>query len=474
MALLAPAASGQTAGEERRGSELRAAGCDTLVRVRPGDTLFSIAGRLLRLSRHHSRPQLVEEIRRANSLPSDTLMPGQKLRVSLSQGEMLDFTVPKPRTFSARGVYVNASATGTHRIMALADRLVEVGGNTIVFDIKDQPGDLSYVSQVPLAVAIGASDRAAVHHPAKLIDALHRRGLHVVARIACFYDRRLARARPDLMPWSRQEQEPWKEKGAFGWVDPAQTAAQDYLLALVAEVAGMGIDEIQLDYIRFPTEGDVEDAIFAFDQELVPKHEIITGFLGRVREVLEPTEVLLSADIFGVAAWGREADLERTGQSLPDMLPLLDVVSPMLYPSHFYGTFDQVPNPAAHPYYFVYQGCRHLRRLAEKHGVVVRPWIQSFPYRVPEFDEDYVIEQLRGAEEGGARGWLLWNPASRYEVGLAAIDRFMNAPAAPDSVQWEQGFPPAPASDKDHPDPLGACLEDGSLDRGRRAAAATD
>ena len=126
---------------------------DTLVTVRRGDSLYSIATRLLPLSQHYTSRELIEEIRRHNNLLSDTLLPGQELHIPLGHEyeEILNITVPKAPGFVARGIYVNAQVAGTRRILELAEGLVEVGGNTIVFDIKDQPGDLSYESEVPLA-----------------------------------------------------------------------------------------------------------------------------------------------------------------------------------------------------------------------------------------------------------------------------------------------------------------------------------
>jgi hypothetical protein len=342
---------------------------------------------------------------------------------------------PGPRRavvdFEARGLYVNGRLAGSPRLLELVERLEQAGGNTIVFDVKDCPGDLSYVSRVPLARQIGAIDQAPLEEPAKLIDFLHQRHLHVVARLACFCDSRLARERPDLVPLARGQRQLWSEQGAPDWVDPSLPEVQDYLLALAEEVAQMGVDEIQLDYVRFPTEGPAEQAVFAFDEQRVPKHQVITGFVCRMRQALRAKGVLLSADIFGVAAWEREADVHKTGQRLGDLLNCLEVVSPMLYPSHFEDGFDRVDRPVDYPHYFVSQGCARVQELARAHGVVVRPWIQAFDYRVEGFDDAYVTEQLHGARDGGARGWLLWNSAGRYEVGLAAMENFLGGAAAP-------------------------------------------
>lgn len=347
---------------------------------------------------------------------------------------------------AAQGIYINAHTAGSVRANALVDGLVAAGGNAIVFDVKDRLGRLSYRSSVELAQQINASARAPIRKPQQLIASWRQRGLYTVARLTCFHDALLAQQRPDWVPLSRKGNGLWSEKGTVNWVDPALPEVQQYLIDLALEVAALGVDEIQLDYVRFPTEGDLDDAVFSFDPAELPKDAVITGFVSRMRAALEPTGTRLSADIFGVTAWGRQADIKTIGQNLPDLLAHLDVVSPMLYPSHFESGFDSIPSPVDYPYYFLYQGCNRLRALAAEHGVEVRPWVQAFDYRVKNFDASYISEQLHGAEEGGARGWLLWNAASRYDTGLKAIAQFLDgtSPVLDRSVRF--------------PSPLGALL----------------
>ncbi|SVD49213.1 uncharacterized protein METZ01_LOCUS402067, partial [marine metagenome] len=180
---------------------------------------------------------------------------------------------------------MTASTAGSSKGLSLADQVIQAGGNAIIFDVKDQPGDLSYMSKVALARTIATGSLAAIDRPAVLVDKLHQRGLHVVARLACFYDVRLATHRPDLVPRSK-EGGLWSERGVPNWVDPSLPEVQQYLLDLAAEAAELGVDEIQLDYVRFPTEGNPSDAVFSFDPTQVAKHEIITEFVRRVRLVV--------------------------------------------------------------------------------------------------------------------------------------------------------------------------------------------
>jgi hypothetical protein len=404
---------------------------DTSVVVRRGQSLLGIAASLLERSDHYTSAELVVAMRHLNELESDRLLPGQVLQIPLRRGP----DTPEPRRIvdprPARGIYATATVAGSPRMMALVDALVAAGGNTIVFDVKDRRGDLSYISSVPLALQTQIDSLAPIQRPTALVDQLHRRGVHVVGRLSCFYDELLAAARPELAPRFPDGQ-PWES----GWLDPSNAEAQAYLLDIVDEMVAFGVDEVQLDYVRFPTEAQSDSVLFGYADTL-SRHAVITDFVRRVRDRLAGTGVLLAADVFGVVAWGRSADRDRLGQHLPDLLPLLDVACPMLYPSHFYGNFLGMTNPVEYPYYLVFEGVRRILPLAKVHSVAVRPWIQSFPYRIPDFDQAYVAEQMQGAADAGADGYLLWNPASRYDVGLPAIRQVLDGAVEP----WPNRIP---------------------------------
>lgn len=412
-------------GSARAQIQDSAASADTTVVVRHGQSLLGIAAQFLESSQYFTTAELVAAMRHENDLQTDRLLPGQSLQIPLRPQSVLE-DIPRivdPRP--AHGIYATATTAGSPRMMVLADSLVAAGGNTMVFEVKDRAGDLSYVSSAPLAQRTQVDSLAPVRRPTALVSQLHRRGLHVVARLTCFYDERMATARPDLAP-RMPDGTAWDS----GWLDPSKVETQDYLLDVVDELVSFGVDEVQLDYVRFPTENSADSVLFDFADSL-SRHVIVTDFVRRVRDRLAGTGVLLAADVFGVAAWGHRADRDRLGQHLPDLLPLLDVVCPMLYPSHFYGNFLGMTNPVEYPYFLVSEGVRRLLPLAQSHGVAIRPWVQSFPYRIANFDEAYVAEQMQGAAEAGADGCMLWNPASRYKVGIAAMRQFIDGMVEP-------------------------------------------
>ena len=136
----------------------------------------------------------------------------------------------------------------------------EVGGNAVVFDIKDSDGTVNIPFEHPLL----GQHQVYIHDVPKLVRFLHQQNMHAIARIAIFRDERLVKEHPELAVQSRKNHQAWRENGKLVWTDPSQPKVQDYNIALAKHVAQLGADEIQFDYVRFPAEGDQKDASFAY------------------------------------------------------------------------------------------------------------------------------------------------------------------------------------------------------------------
>lgn len=392
--------------------------------VRSGESLYKIADKYLPLSNFYALSSLVKEIKKINNVNQAGLKINKNLRIPVVRTKPVKAkTITKDKSFNAKGIYVTGNTAGTERILTLAKKLKSLGGNTIVFDVKDVDGVVTYKSSVRLANEIGATRKSQIRDISKMIYLLHRDGIHVVARIALFCDEILVKKRPDLAVQSKSGKGVWKQNGKIRWVDPSLELVQKYNLALVTELCNLGVDEIQFDYLRFPAMGNVKDTKYSFDEVNIKKHTIITSFLKRAYELTRRKKVLLSIDVYAIMAWQRKEDEEITGQRIRDLARYADIISPMLYPSHFYGRFEGRKNPADHPYYFVSQGCKKTKIATEKTGIIIRPWLQAFPYKVTrsKWNKDYILEEIKAAEETGACGWLLWSASNKYKVSWQAL-----------------------------------------------------
>ncbi len=227
---------------------------------------------------------------------------------------------------------------------------------------------------------------------------------------------------PELAVHSRATGQAWRENGKLVWTDPSQPKVQAYDIALAKRAADGGADEIQFDYVRFPAEGKQKDASFYFEKEH-PKwqrSDVIADFLKKAYAELHLTGVLLSLDVFGVMAWQRNVDLAHTGQDIVKMAQHCDVLSPMIYPSHFFG-MDGIARPGDAPEHFIGESMQRFQLITKDSGVVLRPWLQAFAWRTHTYSPQYILTQVKVAKEKGGVGFLLWNANNDYGKPYAAM-----------------------------------------------------
>ena len=392
--------------------------------IQKGQSTAYLADHYLKYTDYYTKQGLKKALVKHNQLASETLSIGQVLSIpGVRQAPLKGERVQRDRRFDARGIYVTQTSAATERIFTLVKELKPLGLNTVVFDVKDMDGIVAYKTEVPLAIKTGAR-RETIRDMGKLIAMLHDQGIHVVARQVLFHDKWVAQREPRLALQSKKGG-PWREKGRLVWLDPNHPEVQDYNLAIARELADLGVDEIQFDYIRFPAMGDTKNIAYSFDRDKIRKDEVITAFLKRAYEDLHPRGVLLSIDLFGVVAWDEGVDVKITGQRMEDLGKYVDVISPMVYPSHFYPPFDGFKYPAWEPYYFVYQGVLRTAKKTDGTGVVIRPWLQAFPFMVKNrFNADYVATQIKASYDAGGIGWLLWDAQNQYDVGRQGMERW--------------------------------------------------
>jgi hypothetical protein len=294
---------------------------------------------------------------------------------------------------SRRGIYLtSAVAARRERLEELVEQELTYNLNAIAIDIKDNNGIVAYDTQVPLAKAIGARE---VRLDLKtLVQSLKARGLYVIARQVVFYDPKLAaHVKSRIAPW----------------VYPTDERVIAYNLAIAEEVAESDFDEIQFDYIRYPDDGKLQGGYQA-------RYKAVTRFLQLAHERLRP-KIHLSADVFGRTLWDWNLKkIDPIGQALEDLMPYVDVLSPMIYPSHY-----ESPRYWNDPYGTVKLSLQNgLRR-----DLRLRPFLQAFQMRLPPgmTQERYILEQVRAAKELGFEGYLFWNPEGNYSALWRALGR---------------------------------------------------
>lgn len=398
-----------------------------------GQDPTDIARYYLPMTDFYTRPALEKALLANNGLKG-WIPVGKRIEIpGVRAKAVVPKRVAKQRTFDARGIYVTKTSAATERVFTLVKQMKPYGLNTVVFDVKDMDGPLAYDSNVPLANSSGSDKNAIIRDIPKLVDRLHQEGIHVVARQALFHDAYLANKRPDLALKSKSGR-PWREKGRLVWVDPNHPEVRAYNIGIAKELVAMGVDEIEFDYIRFPAMGALKDIAYSFDITKQPKHSVITGFLKEAYEAIHPTGAMVSLDVFGVVAWDEGIDVKNTGQRLEDLGKYADVISPMVYPSHFYPPFFGHNRPAEEPYFFVNEGIKRTAKKTAGTGIVIRPWLQAFnlggKLKARNYGPGYVSEQIKATYDGNGVGYLLWNPGNVYDVGFQGVAAYERTKAA--------------------------------------------
>src|SRR5215469_7260901 len=385
-----------------------------------GDTVISVARHYLSQTSYLTSSELAEAIRGANSdVHGAFVKSGQQLTIpGILDAPIAEKAIPVPKDFEVRAVYLTGLMAGSDHGIKIVSRWRESGGNAVVFDIKDSDGTVNIPFEHPL---IGAH-KTYIRDLPKYTHFLHAQGMHAIARIAIFRDERLVVSHPELAVKSKKTGQPWCENGKLVWTDPSRVEVQEYDIALAQTAARAGADEIQFDYVRFPAEGNQKDASFAF-QKAHPewqRSDVIADFLRRAYISLHPNGVLLSLDVFGVMAWQRPVDLSHTGQDIVRMAKYCDVLSPMIYPSHFFG-MDGYDKPGDAPEHFIGESMERFQLITKGSGAVLRPWLQAFAWRTKTYSPKYIEVQVLTAKNKGGIGFLFWNANNDYSKPYTAM-----------------------------------------------------
>jgi hypothetical protein len=399
----------------------------TLHTVAKGESLPGIAYRYLPDTKYMTGNELQAAIRQLNpEVKGVWPKPGSTLIIP---GYEPQPWVEKPRStpkdFEARAIYLTGAMAGGEHGLSIIRRWRDAGGNAVVFDIKDSDGSLSVSFEHALAPQ---SKRVPLRNLAKFTRYVHNLDMHVIARIAIFRDEHMVTHHPEMAVRSRRNGEPWKENGKLVWTDPSKPEVQDYNIALAKFAAENGADEVQFDYVRFPAEGDQKDAKFVYEAEHPQwkRSEVIVHFLEKAHAKLQPMNVLLSLDVFGVMAWQRAVDLAHTGQDVPEMAKNCDVLSPMIYPSHFFG-MDGYALPGDAPEHFIATSMERFAKVTAGTGVVLRPWLQAFAWKTKTYSPEYIRVQVKAAKEKGGIGFLFWNARNDYGKPFMAMPEMVAA-----------------------------------------------
>ena len=338
---------------------------------------------------------------------------------------LLAAAIAIPETTPVRAIYVNAWAFGTRKFYQLVHLAETTEVNAFVIDVKDDTGYLTYRSEVPVAVEIGANAQLRARDARERVALLRAKGIRPIARIVVAKDPLLA---ANKAAWAIQNGSggAWTDRKDTRWVDAFNDSVWVYAAALAAEAVRIGFEEIQYDYVRFPDESKARmaKAVFPARRGTESSREGINRNLMLLAARTRALKVPFTIDVFGLTTTA-EDDM-GIGQYWEDLVSSADVVLPMVYPSHYRRGVYGVARPNASPYTMVKRaiedGLRRNKALAPKRTAEIRPYLQAFTLGPPRYTPFHVREQVRALTDLGIQSWVLWNPRSVYERGYFKAD----------------------------------------------------
>lgn len=317
--------------------------------------------------------------------------------------------------YVARAIYIPFGLLSrSDQIYALFDMVDRTELNAVIIDVKGDRGFLAWDSQVLQADLLEIDgEREGWLTLAEFVAEAKARDIYTIARMVTFKDNPLAFGNSDLAI-VRADGSIWLDGEDLAWANPFREEVWDYNIALAQEVAAFGFDEINLDYIRFPSDGNLGAIVYAQENTAETRTTAIRTFISRMDAALAPYGTYLSADVFGLTVWvDPESDM-NIGQRVIDIAPYVDYLSPMIYPSTFIPGNLGLDNPSANPYEVIYRS-QSIAQERVAPPTKVRPWLQAYWYSTDE-----MLLQKQAANDAGSAGWLWWNAGGVYDETIFA------------------------------------------------------
>ena len=322
------------------------------------------------------------------------------LDVSKKEDPPIPTKVPKPSIdpTKIKALYVNSSTIYSKKFDRLVDLVKKTEVNALIIDIKDDNGNLQINDKVK-----------------NLVNDLHRENIYAIARIVVFKDNVFTKVRPEVALKTKNGAL-WKDNLRVPWLDPSSPVVWQYIFETSKKIADMEFDELNYDYIRFPTDNGTGSIIYPVWNGKIPKSRIIAGFSEFLNKGLKEyrPDIKLSIDIFGYA-FLRKDDL-NIGQDLNELVKTFDFISPMVYPSHYSTGNFNFKNPAEHPYEVILGTLKSGEEIFINNQIPItkiRPWLQVFDLGA-KYDAAMIKKEKQAVYDFGVSGWLMWDPNNVY------------------------------------------------------------
>jgi hypothetical protein len=322
---------------------------------------------------------------------------------------------PRPLPDEVRGVHVTMALAGIPGKLEQYIAMKRSGLNAVELDVKDENGDVGFPVNVPLARMVGSAKR--YYNAERAVGKVHAAGLYLIGRIVTFEDPLLSANAPYLAI-RRADGSRWLNSAGLGWTNPYDKRVWKYNVDIAEQAAKLGFDEIQFDYVRFPSDGDLSQIRYP-GEHTQPMGWTIPMFLKYARSRLKPLGVRLSVDVFGLSAT-RDLGIAQFPRRIA---PFVDTIYPMVYPSHYVSGEYNIIDPDSRPGTTVAYSLRDFRSKLTGRKAMLVPWLQDFSLARTYTLAD-VQDQIQAARLEHVKGFMLWNAAGVYSVKALSTKPF--------------------------------------------------
>jgi hypothetical protein len=322
-----------------------------------------------------------------------------------------------------KAVYISSWVAGSPKFRdTVIDMIDKTELNAIVIDVKDSTGRVSFSMENPVIKKAGSIEKR-ISNVRALTDMLHKKNIYIIGRVSVFQDPYMTKARPDLAVTRKSDGGVWKDRKGLSFLDPANKEVHDYIVNIAKSAYDEGFDEINFDYIRYPSDGNMKDINYHLKEGETRSDNIEKFFKYLSTEVKKDINIPMSADLFGLTTEAN--DDMGIGQVWEKALPYFDYLCPMVYPSHYPAGHAGFKNPSEHPYEVI---DRALKGAINKTNKVsgdknkIRPWLQDFDMGAV-YTKELIQSEIKAVNDNGLTSWMLWDPANKYTPSALKLEK---------------------------------------------------
>lgn len=321
-----------------------------------------------------------------------------------------------------KALYISAWVAGSPKFRDSIIKIIdETEINSIVIDVKDSTGRVSFDMPVDTVKQTGSIEKR-IANIRSLTDTLHKKNIYIIGRVAVFQDPYMTKKNPSWAITKKSDGTVWKDRKGLSFLDPAKKEVHDYIVAVAKGAYEEGFDEINFDYIRYPSDGNMKDIDYHLKDGETRADNIEKFFKYLSTEVKKDKNIPMSADLFGLTT--EATDDMGIGQVWEKAYPYFDYLSPMVYPSHYPAGHMGYVNPSAHPYEVINKalgsGIAKIDKISGDKNKI-RPWLQDFDLG-SVYTKEMIQSEMKAVYDNGLNSWMLWDPANKYTPSALEVE----------------------------------------------------